>query len=209
MTARLLAFVVWAAVAATAVFWALRLLVSAPTAPPHTVAAADAGVARGDLARVFGADPVAGPAPVAPAPSRFHLVGVVAPRPGSPPRVAVALIAVDDQPARAYRVGAPIDDRLVVQAVQGRTVSLGPRGAPAEVQLELPPLPEAATGTLSMGSTGSTGSAAAPPVRPSAGGPQGGRGQPRHPATEGPPQEPPQQEPLAGQEPPEQSGAPR
>ena len=202
MTARLLAFVVWAAVAATAVFWALRLLVSAPTAPPHTVAAADAGVARGDLARVFGADPVAGPAPVAPAPSRFHLVGVVAPRPGSPPRVAVALIAVDDQPARAYRVGAPIDDRLVVQAVQGRTVSLGPRGAPAEVQLELPALPEAATGTLSMGSTGP---AAAPPVRPS----PGGRGQPRQPANEGPPQEPPQQEPLAGQETQEPPGPPR
>jgi len=205
MTARLLAFVVWAAVAATAVFWALRLLVSAPPAPPHTVAAPDAGVARGDLARVFGADPVAGPASVAPAPSRFQLVGVVAPRPGSPPRVAVALIAVDDKPARAYRIGAPIDDRLVVQAVQGRTVSLGPRGAPAEVQLELPPLPEAATGKLPMGSTGQTG---APPVRPSPGAPQPGRA--RQPAApEGPPQEPPQQEPLAGQEPPDPQGPPR
>jgi general secretion pathway protein C len=205
MTARLLAFVVWAAVAATAVFWALRLLVSAPPAPPHTVAAADAGAARGDLARVFGAEPVAGTAPAAPAPSRFQLVGVVAPRPGSPPRVAVALIAVDDQPARAYRVGAPIDDRLVVQAVQGRTVSLGPRGAPAEVQLELPPLPEAATGTLPMGST-------APKVapRPSPGAPQAGRGQARQPAApEGPPQEPAQQEPLAGQESPEPQGPPR
>jgi general secretion pathway protein C len=205
MTARLLAFVVWAAVAATAVFWALRLLVSAPPAPPHTVAAADAGAARGDLARVFGAEPVAGPAPVAPAPSRFQLLGVVAPRPGSPPRVAVALIAVDDQPARAYRVGAPVDDRLVVQAVQGRTVSLGPRGAPAEVQLELPSLPEAATGTLPMGPTGPKAAARPSPGAP----PQVGRSQTRQPAPEGPPQEPPQQEPLAGQEAPDPQGPPR
>jgi general secretion pathway protein C len=199
MTARLLAFVVWAAVAATAVFWALRLLVSAPPAPPHTVAAADAGAARGDLARIFGADPVAGPAPAAPAPSRFQLVGVVAPRPGAPARVGVALIAVDDKPPRAYRVGAPIDDRLVVQAVQGRTVSLGPRGAPAEVQLELPALPEAATGTLPNGAS---------PARQSPAQAPGGRGQARQSQQEGPPQEPPQQEPLAGQEPPDSPGQP-
>jgi general secretion pathway protein C len=191
MTARLLAFVVWAAVAATAVFWGLRLLISAPAAPPHTVAAADAGVARGDLTRLFGTEPVAGPAPVAQAPSRFQLVGVVAPRPGSPPRVGVALIAVDDKPARAYRVGAPIDERLVVQAVQGRSVSLGPRGEPAEVQLELPPLAPPATGTLPSGPG---------PAAPPAG---------RQPAPqEAQEPEPAQQEPP-GQESPEPSGAPR
>jgi general secretion pathway protein C len=193
MTARLLAFVVWAAVAATAVFWGLRLFVNAPPAPPNTVAAGTPGLARGDLSRVFGTDPVAGPAPVAQAPSRFHLVGVVAPQPGTPPRAAVALIAVDDKPARAYRVGAPVDDRLVVQAVQGRTVSLGPRGAPAEVQLELPPLAQAATGTLPSG----PGAAPAPQPVPTA-----APGQARTPTAAAPQRPPPAANPLQEQEPP-------
>jgi general secretion pathway protein C len=56
MTARLLAFLVWAAVAATAVFWGLRLLVRSPAPPPQTVAAA-AAQPRGDLTRVLGGAP--------------------------------------------------------------------------------------------------------------------------------------------------------
>jgi general secretion pathway protein C len=84
--------------------------------------------------------------------------------------------------------------------VAGRTVSLGPRGAPAEVQLELPALPEAATGTLPTGAL---------PARPSPGAAAPGRGQVRQSTPEGPPQEPPQQEPLAGQEPPDPPSAPR
>jgi general secretion pathway protein C len=199
MTARLLAFVVWAAVAATAVFWALRLLASAPPAPPNTVAAATPGLARGDLSRVFGAEPVATAAPAAAAPSRFHLVGVVAPKPGTPPRSAVALIAVDDKPARAYRVGALVDDRLVVQGVQGRGVSLGPRGAPAEVQLELPPLAPAATGTLPSGS-GPAPSAAPPAPRLGVGAP------PQRAPQAAPQQEPQEPPPEAQQDPP---GVPR
>jgi general secretion pathway protein C len=157
MTARLLAFLVWAAVAATTVFWGLRLFVRSPAPPPQTVGAT-MEESRGDLTRVLGGAPVeAGPAPVQ-ASNRFKLVGVVAPRPGTPPRVGVALIAVDDKPARAYRVGAPIDERLVVQSVDARSVSIGPRGEAAEVQLELPPLPPPATGRLPA-----TAGAAPPP----------------------------------------------
>jgi general secretion pathway protein C len=205
MTARLLAFVVWAAVAATAVFWGLRLLSRAPAAPPHTTAAADAGAARGDLTRLFGTDAAPVAPQAAPAPSRFHLVGVVAPRPGSPPRVGVALIAVDNKPARAYRVGAPIDDRLVVQAVQGRTVSLGPRGAPAEVQLELPPPPAPATGTLPSATEARSGTEVLRP--PSEGRVPAQRPPQRQPAanpdSEALQQEPPQEPP------PDAAAAPR
>jgi general secretion pathway protein C len=106
----------------------------------------------------------------------------------------VALIAVDQKPARAYRVGAPVDDRLVVQAVQGRTVSLGPRGEPAEVQLELPPLAQAATGTLPAGPGAAGGPGATPMPAP---------GQARPPAV-APPQQrpPPAANPLQEQEPP-------
>ena len=51
MLARLSAFVIWALIAATAVFWVLRLAVRAPAAPPHGVAVGDV-VAVGDLTRL-------------------------------------------------------------------------------------------------------------------------------------------------------------
>lgn len=144
-----MAFVVWAAVAASAVFWLLRLGASSPTAPAHTVAVSASTRPVGDLARVLGAPPVkAGPAsaqPVEPAfASRFKLLGVAAPREGGD-RSGLALIAVDGKPARGFKVGAPIEGELVLQSVHPRGAALGSRGEPPRVQLELPPLPAAAT----------------------------------------------------------------
>ncbi|HEX6706319.1 MAG TPA: type II secretion system protein N [Albitalea sp.] len=148
MPARLSAFVIWALVAASVAFWGLRLVVSAPGAPAHTVAVSDATPARVDLTRLFGA-PVVRAQAVAQAPaisSRFQLTGVMAPK--VPGDQGVALIAVDGKLPRAYRVGAMIDGELVLQSVSLRTASIGPaRGGPAVV-LEVPPLPTAATGTL-------------------------------------------------------------
>ncbi|TWO64440.1 general secretion pathway protein C, partial [Caenimonas sedimenti] len=77
----------------------------------------------------------------APAPalsSRFVLVGVVD---AVRSREGAAVIAVDGKPARPFRVGAAVDDTLVVQSVEGRKAVLAPAagGAPA-VTLELPPL---------------------------------------------------------------------
>jgi len=54
MPARLSAFVIWALVAASAVFWGMRLLARAPAAPAHTVAAGDVAPQRADLTRLFG-----------------------------------------------------------------------------------------------------------------------------------------------------------
>jgi general secretion pathway protein C len=65
MLARLSAFVIWALVAATAVFWGLRLFVRAPAAPTYTVPVGDAAAVRGDLARLLGTAPVAAPSAVA------------------------------------------------------------------------------------------------------------------------------------------------
>jgi general secretion pathway protein C len=146
MQVRMLAFVIWAAVAASAVFWLLRLWASSPTAPAHTVAVATAAPPRGDLTRVFGAPPAAaGPvaAPTQPAlASRFKLLGVAAPREGGD-RTGVALIAVDDKPARGFKVGAVIDGDLVLQSVHPRGAALGPSGSAPAVSLELPALPGA------------------------------------------------------------------
>ena len=166
MLARLSAFAIWALVAATAVFWGLRLLVRAPSAPPYAVAVGDAGAARGDLTRLLGAAPVNVPAAVvAPAESsRFRLLGIMAPKYSSGPIGAhgVALIAVDGKMAKAYQVGSRLDDDLVLQSVSLRTASIGRgQGAPA-ITLELPPLAAAATGTLAVGGAG--GAVGQPPA---------------------------------------------
>lgn len=165
MSARLTAFVVWAAVAASAMFWLLRLLSSSPVAPSYTVTVAAAATPRGDLARVLGAPPQpvgAAPLPSEPAlASRFKLLGVAAPRQGGD-QVGIALIAVDGKPARGFQVGAPIDGSMVLQSVHARGAALGTPGAPAQVTLELPALAPAATSTRPPGA--SPVGAAPPPI---------------------------------------------
>lgn len=172
MPARLSAFVIWALVAGSAVFWLLRLVVSAPQAPAQTVAVSTASVLRGDLSRLLGAPPSAAPAgePVADVAGRFRLIGVMAPRADAAVSgQGIALIAIDGKPARPYRIGAPVDGELVLQAVSQRGASIGPREAAPSVRLELPPLPPAATGSLPPAgavftAAGSVGGAAAAPA---------------------------------------------
>jgi general secretion pathway protein C len=164
MLARLTAFVVWALVAATAVFWGLRMFVRPQPAPAYAVAVGDSVAMRGDLSRLLGATAVASAEKAAPAPelaSRFKLLGVMAgkQRDGA----GFALIAVDAKPARAYPVGARVDGEMVLQAVSLRTASIGPsQGSPA-VTLEVPALPAAATGTLPSAGDGVKFGAAVPP----------------------------------------------
>jgi general secretion pathway protein C len=168
MLARLTAFVVWALVAATAVFWGLRMLVRPQPAPAYAVAVGDAAAMRGDLSRLLGATPVAAAGPAMAAPelaSRFKLIGVMAnkQRDGN----GYALIAVDAKPARAYPVGARLDGDIVLQSVSLRTAAIGAaQGSPAAT-LEIPALPAPATGTLPGPGDGVRfGAAAAPPPLP-------------------------------------------
>jgi len=165
MASRWASFVIWAAVVAGAAFWALRLLVPSTTAPAHTVTVSAAGMARGDLTRVLGADlqPVAAgetPAPVED--RRFQLLGVVAARGVLAGGQGVALIAIDGKPPKAYRVGATVDGDNVLQAVTARGAALGPRGGAAAISLATPPLPLPATGVLPPAVSG----AGASPPRP-------------------------------------------
>jgi general secretion pathway protein C len=154
MLARLSAFVVWALVAATAVFWGLRMAVRAPAAPAHAVALGESAAVRGDLSRLLGAAPAAAAAPQAAAPevsSRFKLVGVMAPKAGKQsqaPLHGVALIAVDGKPAKPFAVGARLDADMVLQSVSLRTASIGPASGAPMVKLEMPPLQPPSTGTL-------------------------------------------------------------
>ena len=148
MPARLSAFVIWALVAATATFWALRLFARSPAAPAHAVAVGDALAMRGDLTRLLGAPPLAAtPAVVVPEiASRFKLTGVMAPK--TPDRHGVALISVDGKMPRAFHVGARVDGELVLQSVSLRTAAIGPVQGKTAVVLELPPPTPAAIGTL-------------------------------------------------------------
>lgn len=156
---------VWALAAASAVHWGLKLFVKAPAVPLHAKWAETGGAAQGDLTRLLGADPVAAPeaAPVQAAPDpRFQLIGVLSPPEAAAAREGLALIAIDGKPAKAYRVGATVDGDTVLQAVQARGATLGPRGGPALVSLNIAPPNPAATGTLPPATSGA--SPAQPPV---------------------------------------------
>jgi general secretion pathway protein C len=153
MVSRVAAFVIWAAVAASIIFWGMRLWAKPIPAPAHAVVVSTASGFNGDLGRVLGVDapaaPVAVPtAPQATADPRYRLIGVVAPRSAAANGEGVALIATEGKPPKAYRVGAAVDGEMVLLAVHSRGASLGPRGQPAQVALELPALPPPSTGTL-------------------------------------------------------------
>lgn len=151
MLARLCAFVIWAIVGAAAMFWILRLTAGSQPLPPYAVAVDRAAPLRGDLARLLGAPPIVVAEAAAPveAPSRFRLIGVMAPK-GAPEGAGtygLALIAIDGKPPKAYPVGARVDGDVIVQAVSLRAASVGPAGGKGTL-LELPALPPPATGSL-------------------------------------------------------------
>ena len=150
MVSRIAAFVIWAAVAASIVFWAMRLWAKPIAAPAHAIVVSTASGFNGDLGRVLGTDaPPPAQAMAAPqvqADPRFRLIGVVAPRSATAKAEGLALIATEGRPPKAYRVGTAVDGDLVLLAVHSRGASLGPRGQPAQVALELPVLPPPSTG---------------------------------------------------------------
>jgi general secretion pathway protein C len=144
---------VWAAVAASALYWGLKLFVVPPRLPPHTQVAELGVAARADLSRLLGVD---APKPVVnaeepPADARFQLLGVFSPQAPKAAREGVALIAVDGKPAKAFRVGAVIEGQTVLQGVGARSAKLGPRDGAASVALNIAPQAPAATGTLPSG----------------------------------------------------------
>ena len=171
MLSRSVAFLVWALVAATCVFWGTRLM-ARPAGSSALVVAMDPGApSNADVSRLLGAAPQAELVPVeAPSEisSRFRLTGVVAPQ--RPSEQGLALISVDGNPPRVYRVGAAIDGDLMLREVSLRTATVASsrnsNDAGSSFVLELPPLTSAATGALPQG--GFIIPQFAPPVAPGA-----------------------------------------
>ena len=152
MTARVSAFIIWAAVAASIAYWGLRWLAPPTSVPNQAVTVGMGAGAHGDMRRllVAAADapnrgPEAGSA--AALAGRIRLLGVVAPHDGSQ-MGGLALLSVDGKPPRAVGIGNAIDGNLVLQKVSQRQIELGPVGSPALVRLDLPALPPPATGTV-------------------------------------------------------------
>ena len=159
LLARSSAFLLWALTAGVAVAWGLRLTAQGPTVPADVAVVGSDAPRAVDWARLFGADAAAPTTEEAPPPaeaSRFQLVGLVAGGAGAP---GVALLSVDGAPPRAFRAGAAVDDRWVVQRIDRAEVSIGPAGAAPVVRLPAAALPPPAVGTLP----------AVPPVSPARG----------------------------------------
>jgi general secretion pathway protein C len=126
-------FVLWALVAASAVYWGMKLSSSA-AAPAAPAARSTPPADPAAVARLLGATPLAAAAPASLS-SRFTLLGVVSTR----EHEGAALIAVDGKPAKPFRVGTAVDEGLVLQSVEPRRASLGATmDAPPAVTLELP-----------------------------------------------------------------------
>ena len=135
---RLAAFGLAALATGSAVYWGLKWPSDAPSLQT-TVAVNDAAAVDPlALARALGGGGVAGTAPgpmVVNAASRMSLVGVVA----NGKNGGSALISVDGKPARPYRVGAQVEEALLLQAVEPRRAMLAANlQGPATVTLELP-----------------------------------------------------------------------
>ncbi|WP_374569108.1 hypothetical protein [Ideonella sp.] len=146
MASRLLTLAVWALVLASAVFWALKVFASRTGLPPQTQIPTPSLAMGGELRRLLGTSvkAVDDDEPVATS-DRFHLIGVVAPRGADHSPQGVALIAVGDEPPKAWRTGSVVDGDTVLLAVNQHSVQLGPRGGPATTELTLPePTPIAA-----------------------------------------------------------------
>jgi general secretion pathway protein C len=139
---RVVTFFLAATAAASLAFWSLKWPVSARTDRVATPELAPATIDSAKLAQLLGLS-ASGPgtlAPLANAASRYKLIGVIAQ--GS--QRGSALIAIDGEPAKPFRVGALVTDGMLLQSVHGRSVTLAPEMTGNQgVTLEMPPLPGA------------------------------------------------------------------
>jgi general secretion pathway protein C len=147
-------FAVWLLASASVVYWALQFA-SSPAAPASAVVAAPRMAAvtvdSQALAQGLGAKAATPSEAVSPAQAvfdegRFELYGVVVGRGRAVP--SVALIAVDSQRARAYRIGESVIEGVVLHSVAaGRAMLAADLKAPVGLTLNLPENVSAVAGT--------------------------------------------------------------
>ena len=148
MLARLMAFLVWALLACTGVYWTIQVAARPLATPAQALPVLEQNSSQVDLTRLLGATPVAAVEAAPAQESRFKLLGVVAPKSARAAQAGegVALIAVDGVP-RTVRVGAVIEDELQLLSVDARSAQLG-KGGVASLTLQLAAPTLASTGAL-------------------------------------------------------------
>lgn len=161
---RLMAFFLWLVVAASTTYWILKIvgLTRAPTSAA-VVAPESPSATIEDLARVLGPSNAGavivtgiGITPTVDPGAHMRLLGVVADRRHG----GVALISLNGEPPRPYRVGSELDGGYKLTGVATRTATLAPTGqAAAPITLEL--IPPGATGAQPVGVAANGGFAAA------------------------------------------------
>ncbi|MDD2608754.1 MAG: type II secretion system protein N [Giesbergeria sp.] len=139
---RLGTLALWAATAASVGYWGLRLSAPVGGSVPAVATLAPALPDSAAIGRLLGGGALASATTAAPAPvggtatAQLALLGVLA---GQHSGAGAALIAVDKQPAKPFRVGAQVTEQLVLQSLAPRQARLGatPDG-PSSLTLELP-----------------------------------------------------------------------
>jgi general secretion pathway protein C len=163
MASRIFALIIWAAVAASLAYWGLRWLARPAGVPPNATSVSLNDGTQGDLRRLLSGPAKAGGQVVdqsaaSALASRLKLLGVVASR-HEGDGTGVALLSIDDKPPRAVKVGGVVEGDMVIQSLTQHGASIGPANGPATLTLDLPPLPDATTGSLPPVSGFSTDSA--------------------------------------------------
>ena len=132
-------FAIWALGAGSAAYWGLKISAHNQSASAVPVGQDAVGsVDSSAVSRALGAVRVENASAVlAPVVGRYSLTGVAAVSASG--QRGVALIAIDGKPARPYRVGAVLEDGVLLQSVEARRATLGAttNGAVLAV-LELP-----------------------------------------------------------------------
>ena len=125
----------WGAAAASVAYAVLHFPQGASLAPvPLASPSAGAVSAPADVARALGAA-AAAPASAAPEVSRYQLLGVIASGKGE----GSALIGIDGQPPKAFRVGQTVAPGVLLQGLSARQARLGTQmGGPTLSTLALP-----------------------------------------------------------------------
>ncbi len=135
-TLRLFTFLVWAAVGLCAAYWAFKFVTTKPVEATAAIATPPVVVDTKAIAKLLGAtDTIASQAINTPSKVKLSLFGLATSSTGH----GIALIAIEDKPAKPYRVGAKVTDDLVLKSISKvDAVLAASSSAPDGPKLELP-----------------------------------------------------------------------
>jgi len=130
----------WCAAAASVAYAVLHFPQGTSLAPvPVASSSAGGGSAPAGVARALGAA-AAAPASATPQASRYQLMGVIASGTGE----GSALIGIDGQPPKAFRVGQTVAPGLLLQGLSARQARLGAQMGGATLSTLALPAPDRA-----------------------------------------------------------------